>query len=240
MPGRRTDVLGRSHALSGVVTGLAVGSLVLHEPAAPMLLLSGLTAAYALAPDLDGCHSTEARSFGFVTYALAWVIRLVSGGHRHGTHSALGVAAFTGAAWLACLFRHDWPGRVALGVIIAVGLAAAADALRPGPATFEGVAGIGAAVAMVWTGYGLALVPAAAALGCAAHIAGDMLTRSGCPLAWPLSLRDYHLLPRPARFTTGKLAEHVIVTPLLLAALGVLLRRDASTLALAGHVRTAG
>ena len=128
---------------------------------------AGLTAAYALAPDLDACGSTEARSLRLRHLrGLAWFIRLVSGGHRHGTHSLLGVAAFTGAAWLACLFRDTWPGRVALGVIIAVGLAAAADALRPGPATFEGVAGIAAAAAMVWTGYGLALVPVAAALGC--------------------------------------------------------------------------
>lgn len=42
-------MLGHSHALSGLAAGLAVGSLILHEPAAPLLLLCGLTAAYALA-----------------------------------------------------------------------------------------------------------------------------------------------------------------------------------------------
>lgn len=219
---------GFTHALSGVVTGLAAGSLVLHEKPGPLALLAGLTAAYALAPDLDACGSTEARSYGFVTYALAWCIRTVSGGHRHGTHSLLGVAAFTGAAWLACVSRHDWPGRIALGVILAAGLAAAADALRPGPATFEGVAGIAAAAAMVWTGYGLALVPVAAALGCATHLAGDSLTRCGVPLLWPATMREFHLTPRFMWFTTGKAAEKWIVAPLLLAALAYLAWRDVS------------
>lgn len=229
---------GSTHALSGLTVGLAAGSLLLHEPTGPLLLLTGLTAAYALAPDLDSCGSTEARSLGFVTAILSRIIRAVSGGHRHGTHSALGVAAFTGAAWLACVFRHDWAGRIALGVILAAGLAAAADALRPGPATFEGVAGIAAAAAMVWTGYGLALVPVAAALGCATHLAGDALTRCGIPLLWPATMHEFHLLPSPLRFTTGKFAEHVIVTPLLLAALAFLAWHDAGA-AFATHATTA-
>ena len=228
---------GVTHALSGVVTGVAAGSLVLNGRPGPLLLFAGLTAAYALAPDLDSCGATEARSLGFVTAILSRLIRAISGGHRHGTHSAIGVAAFTGVAWLACLFRGTWPGRIALGVFLAAGIAAAADALRPGPATFENVLGIGAAAVMVWTGYGLALVPLAAALGCATHIAGDMLTVSGCPLAWPVSLRDFHLLPGPLRFTTGKFAEHWIVSPLLLGALALLLWRDASTLTM--HASTA-
>lgn len=232
-------MLGRTHAASGLVTGLAVGSLVMHEPTGPLLLLTGLTAAYALAPDLDSCGSTEARSYGFVTYVLAWCVRAVSGGHRHGTHSLLGVAAFTGAAWLACAFRHDWPGRIALGVILAAGLAAAADALRPGPATFEGVAGIAAAAAMVWTGYGLALVPVAAALGCLTHLGGDSMTRCGVPLLWPATMREFHLTPRFMWFTTGKATERWLVSPLLLAALAFLAWHDVSTAALTTHIHDA-
>jgi membrane-bound metal-dependent hydrolase YbcI (DUF457 family) len=216
-------VLGHSHALSGAVTGLAIGSLVLHEPAAPLALLAGLTAAYALAPDIDSCGSTEARSLGFVTEGFACLVRAISGGHRHGTHSLIGLGAFTGAAWLACLFRHDWGGRVALFLILTAGLPSAADALHLGH--IGNLAGVASAAVMCWTGWGLALVPLAAALGCATHIVGDMCTLTGCPLAWPLTMREFHLTPRPLRFTTGKLAEHVIVTPLLLAALGFLVWR---------------
>jgi membrane-bound metal-dependent hydrolase YbcI (DUF457 family) len=231
-------VMGHTHAESGLVTGLAVGSVVLHERPGPLLLLCGLTAAYALAPDLDACHSTESRSLGFVTEALAWCVEKVSGGHRHGSHSALGVATFAGAAWLACLFRHDWAGRVALFLILAAGFAAALDALRIGGHAGNLLA-LGGAAAMCWTGYGLALVPLAAALGAGTHVIGDMATVSGCPLLWPATLREFHLTPRPLWFTTGHWPERFIVTPLLLLALGLLCWHDAGTLALAPHVRTA-
>ena len=78
-------------------------------------------------------------------------------------------------------------------------------------------------------------VPFAAALGAATHVLGDMLTRCGCPLAWPATMREFHLLPRPLRFTTGKLAEHVIVTPLLLIAVALLVWHDAGGPALTGQ-----
>lgn len=210
----------------------------MHEPAAPLTLFAGLTSAYALANDLD-CHGgTEARSFGVITEALAWFVTKISGGHRRGTHSAVGVAAFTAVAWLACLFRHTWPGRIALGVILAVGLASAMDALHLHRHGGNLLACAGAAF-MCWTGYGLALVPIAAALGTATHIAGDMLTLDGCPLAWPATLREFHLLPRGLRFRTGRWPEHFVVAPLLLAALGFLLYRDAGTHASILHTQLA-
>lgn len=221
-----------------MVAGAAAGSLLMHEPIAPLALFAGLTAAYALAPDLDSCSGTEARSFGFVTEAFAWFVRLVSGGHRHGTHSAVGVMAFTAVAWVACLFRHTWPGRIVLGVILAVGLTSAMDALRIG-GHFGNLLGCAGAVVMCVTGYGLALVPIAAALGCTAHIAGDMATVSGCPLLWPGTMREFHLLPGGLRFTTGKMAEHWIVTPLLLAAPAFLTWRDAGAAGITQHAHLA-
>ena len=36
---------GRSHALSGAVAGIALGSLVLHEPAGSLAMLRGLSPA---------------------------------------------------------------------------------------------------------------------------------------------------------------------------------------------------
>ena len=59
------------------------------------------------------------------------------------------------------------------------------------------------------------------ALGCAAHIAGDELTHGGCPLFWPGSMHEFHLLPRPLQITTAKLCETWVVFPLLLAGLAV-------------------
>jgi membrane-bound metal-dependent hydrolase YbcI (DUF457 family) len=207
----------------------------MHLTPGPLALFAGLTAAYALAPDLDSCGSTESRSFGFVTEIFAWCVEKISGGHRHGTHSAVGVAAFTGAAWLACHYRDTMPGRIGLGIILAVGFAAAMDALRAGGHAGNLIACAGAA-AMCWTGYGLALVPVAAALGAGTHLAGDSLTRCGVPLAWPATMREFHALPRSMRFTTGKLAEHWIVSPLLLAALGYLIWRDSGAAEFARHL----
>lgn len=142
-----SPVLGHSHALSGAVAGLAVGSLVLHEAAAPLALLAGLTTA--------------------------------------------------------------------------AGFASASDALRIG-GHFGNLVALGGAAAMCWTGYGLALVPLAAALGTGTHVVGDMATLTGCPLLWPATMREFHIMPRPLRFTTGKTAEHWVITPLLLAALAFL------------------
>ena len=213
-------MLGHSHALSGAAAGLAAATLVLHDPAGPAALLTALTAAYALAPDLDSCGSTAARSLGFATRCVSRVIRAVSGGHRHGTHSLLGIAVFAAVAGLACSLRGDPAGRILLWFVLAAGLTAASDALRMGH--IGNLLALGAAAVMAVGGFGLALVPVAAALGCATHIAGDMLTVSGCPLLWPGTLRDFHLLPRRARFSTGHAAEKFLVTPLLLAALGVL------------------
>jgi membrane-bound metal-dependent hydrolase YbcI (DUF457 family) len=226
-------MLGHTHALSGAVTGVAAGTLVMHLPATRLAMFTGLVIAYALAPDLDHCGTTEARSFGFITEALAWVVEKLSGGHRHGTHSVAGIAAFTAVAWLACLFRDTWPGRIGLA-----GFAAALDALRIGGHAGNLLACAGAA-AMCWTGFGLSFVPLAAALGAGTHILGDMLTRCGCPLAWPVTMREFHLLPRPMRFTTGKLAEHLIVTPLLLAAFALLAWHDVGTWALTSHLPVA-
>ncbi len=146
-------------------------------------------------------------------------------------------AAFTGAAWLACLFRHTIGGRVALFILLAAGFASAMDALRIGGHAGNLLALAGAAVMCV-TGYGLVLVPLAAALGTATHLAGDSLTRCGVPLLWPGTMREFHLLPRPLRFTTGHWPEHVIVTPLLLAVLALLTWHDAGAMTLA-HEGTA-
>lgn len=81
------------------------------------------------------------------------------------------------------------------------------------------------------TGWNLALIPYAAAAGTAAHIAGDMLTVEGCPLAWPISRVHFRILPWPVAFTTGTWRELRVLTPLLLITLAWLGYRTA----LAGH-----
>ena len=63
----------------------------------------------------------------------------------------------------------------------------------------------------------------AVGLGCLVHIAGDMLTISGCPLLWPVPLggRRWRELttPRTVSFRTGGAVERYVVAPVCVVAL---------------------
>lgn len=217
-------MLGHSHSLSGAAAGLTAG-ILLHKTLPADAALAGLTAGTALLPDLDSTGSCAARCFGWLSRPVAYVIRFTSGGHRHATHSLGGIAIFTTLAVLACHYRHDYAGMAGLAFLVALSVSAGLEALRvsrflPLPRMLrhghgEDLAGALAAVAVVWGGYGLALIPLAVALGCATHIIGDMLTDSGCMLAYPFSSYRFHLLFEPLSFTTGTDPERYVVDPLL-------------------------
>lgn len=115
-------MLGHTHALTGLAAGAAAATLVLHEPLPSALTLTVLSAAFATFPDLDQTCSSAGRSLGPVSRLAAIVIRRVSGGHRHGTHSVAGVAAFTGLAVLASAFRADIAGMAGLALLVALAL----------------------------------------------------------------------------------------------------------------------
>ena len=214
-------MLGHSHALSGGVTGLATG-ILLHMSAPATAALAGFTAGMALLPDMDKCGSSPARSLGFLSEAVAWTIAKLSGGHRHLTHSVLGVAIFTGLAWVACYYRADIAGKAGLALLMTLTVSGGLEALRLARSHVADLIGIGVAAAEIWYGYGLRLIPLAVLVGCCTHIIGDMLTDSGCMLAYPLSRHRFHLLPEPLAFTTGTRPELLLVDPLLTAAVVVL------------------
>jgi len=214
-------MLGHSHALSGAVTGMATG-ILLHLPVSQVAALAGFTAGMALLPDLDKCGSSPARCLGWLSEAIAWAAGRISGGHRHATHSVLGVAVFTGLAWACCQFRHDWAGKAGLALLMTVSAAAALEALHIARGHAADLIAIGIAAGAVWFGYGLRLIPLAVLIGCSTHIAGDMLTDSGCMLGFPVSRRRFHLLPEPLAFTTGTRPELLIVDPILSGTLVIL------------------
>jgi len=211
-------MLGHSHALSGGVTGIATG-IFLHMSVPQTAALAGLTAGMALLPDLDKCGSSPARCLGWLSEAIAWTIGRISGGHRHATHSFLGIALFTGLAWVSCHFRSGWGGKAGLALLMTISVAAGLEALHVARGHVADVIGIGVAAWEVWYGYGLRLIPLAVLLGCCTHIAGDMLTDSGCMLGFPAWKHRFHLLPEPLAFTTGTRPELLIVDPILTGAL---------------------
>jgi membrane-bound metal-dependent hydrolase YbcI (DUF457 family) len=214
-------MLGHSHAISGAVAGLATGVL-LHMPLPHVAALAGFTAGMALLPDLDKCGSSPARCLGFLSEAIAWIAGRLSGGHRHATHSILGIAVFTGLAWVSCHFRADWAGKAGLALLMTLSVSAGLEALHVARGHVADLIGIGVASWEVWYGYGLSLIPLAVLIGCCTHIAGDMLTDSGCMLGFPASKHRYHLLPEPLAFTTGTRPELLIVDPVLTGTLLVL------------------
>lgn len=234
-------MLGRDHALSGAVVfaALAPALDVTHAYLAAGVVL---TAGAGVLPDIDHPDSTVSRSFGFLTEWFAWLVDRLSGGHRHGTHSLFGIAVFTAAAYGAGRFQLSGPKpagswvhafswhMVPAALILALLYSAALRALRIGGHHGD-LLGIAAALVTCCTGADLTQLPvaswhvpllaAATGLGCAAHIAGDELTHGGCPLFWPVSMHEFHLLPRPLQITTAKLGETWIVFPVLLVGLTV-------------------
>lgn len=208
-------MLGHSHSLSGLATGAAAGEFALHLPVTGTLTLAGLTAGMALVPDLDSVGGCAARSLGFASEAVAYVIRFVSGGHRHATHSFLGIGVFTGLAYLACAFRSDVAGKAGLALLITLAVSAGIEALHLTDGHTADVAGIAAAAAVVWAGYGLTLIPLTVLIGTTAHVVGDMLTQSGCPLLFPVSQYRFKWWPRPLAFITGTKPELWGVDPAL-------------------------
>lgn len=216
--------LGHTHALSGVVAGTAVALYMTHLPSTQLVLFAGLTAGAAVLPDIDHPNSTLAHCFGFLTRSFAWLIGKISGGHRHLTHAVLGVAGFEFLAWLAAKFRYEIGGKAGLVILLSLIVAGGLYAFGVHGHVAD-LAAIGAAIGLVVTGTGLSHVAAAVGVGCATHVAGDMLTDEGCPLFYPFSERHYRLLPRPLAFTTGTRPELWVVDPALAVGLGLLFYR---------------
>jgi membrane-bound metal-dependent hydrolase YbcI (DUF457 family) len=234
-------MMGRDHALSGAVAFAALAP-ELHVTAAHLAAGVVLAAGAGVLPDIDHPDSTISRSFGFLTEWFAWVVDRISGGHRHGTHSLIGIAVFTAGAWGSGLYQLSEPKAMLSGhlgfswhivpatLVLALLYSSALRALHIG-GHFGDLLGIGAALVTCFTGADVAqltvaswhipLLAVVVALGCAAHIAGDELTHGGCPLFWPVSLHEFHLLPRPLQITTAKLCETWVIFPLLVVGLGV-------------------
>jgi membrane-bound metal-dependent hydrolase YbcI (DUF457 family) len=248
-------MLGRDHALSGAVAFAAAAPL-LHVTGTHLAAAMALAAGAGVLPDLDEPGSTIARTFGFLTGAAAWIVHRISGGHRKGTHSLLGIALLTAGAvaagsWQAGahvtaghtrLWWHLIPAGLILGLLFAAGFRALHIGGHHGDA-----AGLALAALVIWKGWDVervtpwhvSVLAVCVALGMLAHVAGDMITHDGCPLLYPVARHEFALLPGPLRITTNKLAEHWIVSPLLIAGLAYLTWRAVAP-ALGAHIHLAG
>lgn len=202
-------MMGHSHATSGA---LAWAGLVCAAPLVGVhphwgAILAGLlsTAGAALLPDLDHPEATAALVFGPPSRALARLVHRLSGGHRHGTHSLLFCAAAPLALWGADSVAGHWLAGSVLFVLFALGV----RGLRVAPGLVMVAASLASTV--VWLLLpDLSWLPWSVAAGVAAHVAGDCLTREGCPLLWPA--RRHYMIPIVQR--TGNRLETAVLAPL--------------------------
>lgn len=174
----------------------------------PAAVIAGalVTAGAALIPDADHRHATIAHSLPPLSGILCIHIGRMSGGHRQGTHSILGIASFVVIAWLAGMWTLEtatmgtiYPGAGLLAVLMA---SFAAKALKIIPDTmrkFPWVVGLAVGAFVTFNApqepYWF---PLTMALGVSIHILGDILTTGGCNLLWPLRIKP----PRKLRKVT--------------------------------------
>lgn len=257
-------MMGAHHAVCGAAAWLAVSTKVHVDLSAvtshpqfgpvafdlglgllhlgPVGVLAGalVTAGAALVPDADHHSATIAHSLPPLSNMLCGGVESIAGGHRHGTHSLLGIAAFTVIAWFAGLWVYPIPhlGTVNLGagILAVVLIAFAAKALRliPDSRTLTpwvvGLLG-GALITFIapteqWW------LPLAMVLGVTVHILGDMLTTGGVNLLWPLVWRPPTLVGKspvlgwmwkpngylavPVLGDAGSVREWILLVPLSL------------------------
>lgn len=227
-------VLGYTHALTGATTWLVVApplAEAMSRSLTPVELGAGTLACAgaALVPDLDHPQATVSRTFGPVSQSVARFTQLVSGGHRHATHSFLFAGMAGVAAWLMAVAGEWWAWGL---MFVLAAFAIRALGLLPrrwsgnGKSIFvmleaalvTGLLHYGGVADWWWLG-------PAMTVGCLAHIgplaippAADFCTPERVPLFWPIKKR----LGFPLIAHTGNWAETKIIAPattLLLLAL---------------------
>ena len=221
-------MMGHSHAVSGALVYAAAApflpEVVLGRQLDPGEVLMGtlLCAGAGLLPDLDHHDGTAAQFLGPFSRALCRLIALLSGGHRHATHSLFFVALTGAGSWAGIA---QWGRNFTLGLMFVL-LALAVRALQPhrpgaGPTawlTSVGLAAVGTSVLDVWLPGAPGWLPYAVTLGTLAHVLGDCLTKQGAPLLWPHRRRYEIVLIR----RTGNRLETRFLVPLMTMATFVL------------------
>ena len=203
-----------------------------------------VTAGAALLPDADHHNATIAHSLPPLSNAVCAGVGAISGGHRHGTHSILGVVAFIAMAWVAGLWTLEterfgtiYPGAGLLAVLL---VSFAAKALKIIPDTMRKFPwAVGLAAGTFITAFAPEeqfWFPAAVGLGVVVHIIGDMLTTGGCNLLHPYAIKPLKAISAiplvnwmwkkngylavPVLGNAGSIREWCLLVPVSLYAIG--------------------
>lgn len=201
-------MMGMTHATSGAAAWIAItGTMPIITlgayPLDPVGVLAGaaVCAGAALLPDADHHSATIAQAVPVLGRATAFVVGALSGGHRHGAHSPVGVALVAACAWALTLVTvpTDEFGTLAIGAgagaaaLTSFGLKAH-DFVRTWTAAWALGALLGAFI-VFFAPEQVAWFPLAVTVGFIVHLAGDLLTTGGLPgLFWPWVPRPPDLL----------------------------------------------
>ncbi|MCP2266673.1 LexA-binding, inner membrane-associated putative hydrolase [Promicromonospora thailandica] len=199
-------MMGGNHAATGAAAWVAVTA---STPIAfgwypgvsnaGVIVGSLVCAGAALLPDADHHSGTIANSLKPVSNAVARTVGKLSGGHRKGTHSILGIAVFTAIAWALSLLTLDTGdglfGAILIGpgimCVLLVSYALKALKITRDTKLLPWTTSITLAVLIaVFAPEEWYWMPFSVALGCTVHILGDMITTNGVPLLWPLKFRS--------------------------------------------------
>lgn len=214
---------GYTHALSGAAAWMALTSTTAaasgqwEQSSAVVLGGAVVCAGWALCPDADHLDGTIAHSLPPLTNVMTRSVHRLSGGHRHGTHSLLGILVFAALAALAALPAAQVHGKtIPIGSAIVATLCIAFASKALGLASglgFRGVVGdimrsplgnwiiaLAGGLGVTWfLDYRWPWLPACAALGAYVHVLGDSMTPEGVPWLWPWNPKPSPWWPRVLR-----------------------------------------
>jgi membrane-bound metal-dependent hydrolase YbcI (DUF457 family) len=209
-------MMGKTHALTGVAIGVGI-TYIISMPVMTAITGTLICAGAALLPDIDHNRSTVSSTYGPITKLFSWIVNSLTGGHRRGTHSIVGIGVIWLVAERGVIHRDDPWGQVTLCIMMILCFAGVIRLLKI-PGWLDDVAPIPIVIGLVClTDLPMEIVPPAILIGCAVHVLGDVVTKSGCPLYWPVSKKNVKL----ALFVTNGKVERWIVTPLVWAAIMV-------------------
>lgn len=227
--------------------GLTASMLDRPQSSKELAVYTAVCAGSALLPDLD-CSgrvtanrggATVARTFGVVSLFLAECVEKFSlgvylmtrtrkdgkrkNGHRTFTHTWV-FAGLLGYGATLLVARYGRPAMIAV-LFLTVGLAVRglmADwARRSGwlLTTLVSVSATFLALQVLPAGLDYSLLGIAVGVGCLVHTIGDMITKAGCPVLWPVPIGRRlwfeFSLPDPIAVRAGGAFERGALMPLL-------------------------
>lgn len=191
-------MMGRTHATSGAALWLAgtaaVTHLGVHLNLFHTAIGTAVCAAAALWPDLDHPSSKVARSLGLPTRLLAKLVGRLCAALHKATKTPKDRADLDGHRTLT----HTIVWALASGLVVTAALLAL---------------GIHWPAVVDWAWLG-----APVAAGCIAHLIGDCLTNTGCPVFWPVVIAGKRWYPfGPRLMGTNGPGERHLMMPLFVA-----------------------